>query len=61
MLEGDSSYILRGYSVPVILRKTEIPDKFEFVRECYLHGFMDREALVMRVQGVLIAQELKLV
>jgi hypothetical protein len=33
--------------VPVLLRKCDTPDDscFEFVGECYVHGYMDGEAI----------------
>jgi hypothetical protein len=49
-----------GCSVPVILRKTERPNEFLFVEECYWHGFMDGEALAMRDGDKLTAHEFKL-
>jgi hypothetical protein len=54
-------YVLLGCSVPVVLRKTGKPDEFEFVGECYFHGFMDGEALALRDGGKNTTQEFKLV
>jgi heterokaryon incompatibility protein (HET) len=42
---GDIITILFGGKVPIILRPIE-GGKFLFVRECYVHGFMDGEALI---------------
>lgn len=57
----DGIYVLMGCSVPVILRKTERHGEFEFVGECYLHGFMDGEALAIGSEGEATTQEFKLV
>lgn len=59
--KDDMIYILMGCSVPVILRKTMKPDEFQFVGECYWHGFMDGESLAMRDGDKLTAHEFKLV
>jgi hypothetical protein len=59
--KGDMIYVLMGCNVPVILRKTERPTEFEFVGECYLHGFMDGEALTIRDGDKVTAHEVKLV
>ena len=59
--KGDMVYVLMGCSVPVVLRKTARPDEYEFVGECYLHGFMDGEALAMRDGDRVTAHEFKLV
>jgi hypothetical protein len=53
--------VLYGCSVPVILRKREDQDYYEFVGECYLHGFMDAEAIALQIKGVLKEQEFVLV
>lgn len=49
---GDFICVLFGCSVPVVLRK-RIGEEYFFVGECYLHGFMDAEAIVMQVKGQL--------
>jgi hypothetical protein len=59
--KGDVVCVLMGASVPVILRKTARPDEYEFVGECYLHGFMDGEVLAMRDGDTVTAHEFKLV
>jgi hypothetical protein len=41
----DAVCILAGCSIPVILRRYGDPDKFEFVGECYLQGYMNGEAV----------------
>jgi len=43
--------------VPVILRKFQDENFYEFVGECYLHGFMDAEAIALHIKGVLEEQE----
>jgi hypothetical protein len=55
--EGDILCVLYGCSVPVILRKPQDEDFYEFVGECYLHGFMDAEAIALHIKGVLEEQE----
>ena len=49
--KGDLICVLLGCSIPVVLRKREnerlegfIGDSYEFIGECYLHGFMNGEA-----------------
>ena len=37
--------ILRGYSVPVILRRKSGGSHYEFIGECYLHTMMDGKAI----------------
>jgi hypothetical protein len=59
--EGDIVCVLFGCSVPVILRKLQDQDSYEFVGECYLHSFMDAEAIAMQIKGVLKEQEFILV
>ena len=58
--KGDAGYALIGCSVPVIQCKTEKPDEFEFVGECYMHGFKDDEALSLRDAGKISEQQFKL-
>jgi hypothetical protein len=48
--QGDLICVLFGCSVPVLLRKG-IGEEYRFVGECYLHGFMDAEAIAMQVRG----------
>ena len=59
--EGDILCVLYGCSVPVILRKRQDENFYEFVGECYLHGFMDAEAIALHIKGVLEEQEFVLV
>jgi hypothetical protein len=59
--EGDILCILFGCSVPVILRKLQNEEFYEFIGECYLHGFMEAEAIALQIQGVLKEQEFILV
>jgi hypothetical protein len=56
---GDVTCVILGFSVPVVLRRRGLRDKvgevkqliqsetetYEFIGECYLHGFMNGEAL----------------
>jgi hypothetical protein len=49
---GDLVYIFLGCNVPIILRKTEI-GKYHLIGGCYLHGFMEGEAMEdLRVENV---------
>ncbi len=50
---GDLVCVLVGCSVPVVLRKLPGTDEYEFIGECYFHGFMDGEAIALRDKGVL--------
>ena len=43
---GDAIAFLLGGEVPVILRRDPEDGKYTFVGECYMHGFMDGEALI---------------
>ncbi|KAG8530604.1 uncharacterized protein KY384_004642 [Bacidia gigantensis] len=43
---GDTIAILMGGDVPILLRPDPSDHKYEFVGECYMHGFMDGQALV---------------
>ncbi|KAF2759866.1 hypothetical protein EJ05DRAFT_499059 [Pseudovirgaria hyperparasitica] len=48
--EGDLICILRGCSVPIILRKKDLPDQsdcYEVIGPCYVHGIMQGEAVEM--------------
>jgi hypothetical protein len=47
---GDLICTLFGCSVPVVLRK-RIGEEYLFIGECYLHGFMDSEAIVHQIKG----------
>lgn len=49
--------VLFGCSVPVVLRKALDSDSYMLVGECYLYGFMDAEAIVMQVKGIMKAQD----
>jgi hypothetical protein len=49
---GDLICVLFGCSVPVVLRK-RIGGEYFFIGECYLHGFMDSEAIAFHVKGEL--------
>jgi hypothetical protein len=44
--DGDAICVLYGCSVPVILRRRDDRERtWEFIGECYMHGFMNGEAL----------------
>ena len=49
---GDLVCVLFGCSVPVVLRKRG-EDSYSFVGECYVHGFMDAEAIAFQIKGQL--------
>lgn len=53
---GDLVCVLFGCSVPVVLRKRPDSNSYAFVGECYLHGFMDAEAIALHVEGKLAEQ-----
>jgi hypothetical protein len=38
--KGDMVCVLFGCSIPVVLRPVGVEGRYEFVGECYLHGFM---------------------
>ncbi len=42
--KGDLVYIFLGCNVPMILRKAEV-SKYHLIGGCYLHGFMEGEAM----------------
>jgi hypothetical protein len=54
--EGDILCVLPSCSVPVIVRKLQDEDSYEFVGECCLHSFMDAEAITLQIKGVLREQ-----
>jgi hypothetical protein len=49
---GDLVCVLFGCSVPVVLRKRGDEDSYSFFGECYLHGFMDAEAIAFHMKGL---------
>jgi hypothetical protein len=53
---GDLVCVLFGCSVPVVLRKTTDGNSYTFIGECYLHGFMDAEAIAFQVKGELFEE-----
>jgi hypothetical protein len=48
---GDLVCVLFGCSVPVVIRKKADGKSYSFIGECYLHGFMDAEAIAYQVKG----------
>lgn len=48
--------VLPSCNVPVIVRKLQDEDSYEFVGECCLHSFMDAEAITLQIKGVLKEQ-----
>lgn len=64
---GDLICVLYGCSVPVILRPisddSELPSNkaYRFIGECYLHGFMDAEAIAWQIKGELEEDEFVLI
>jgi hypothetical protein len=52
---GDLICVLFGCSVPVVMRK-RAGEEYIFIGECYLHGFMDAEAIAMQAKGNLQVQ-----
>jgi hypothetical protein len=59
--QSDLVCILFGCSVPVVLRKRKEENCYSFIGECYLHGFMDAEAIEMHVKKVLNEQNFILI
>jgi hypothetical protein len=53
---GDLVCVLFACSVPVVLRKRAKDHSYVFIGECYLHGFMDAEAIAYQVKGQLKEQ-----
>lgn len=43
---GDEVWVLFGGRVPFVLRPNEAGSTFSMIGDCYLHGFMDGEAMV---------------
>jgi hypothetical protein len=43
--KGDQICVLLGCSIPLILRQRKDESSHEVIGECYLHGFMNGEAL----------------
>lgn len=50
---GDIVVVLYGSSVPIVLRPTAGGNTYQFIGECYLHGFMDGEAIAFQIKGAL--------
>jgi hypothetical protein len=50
--KGDQICVLFGCNIPLILRQRKNADLYEVIGECYLHGFMDGEALGKRGNSV---------
>lgn len=42
---GDEVWVLRAGSVPFVLRDNTLSQTYGLVGDCYLHGFMDGEAV----------------
>ena len=45
MRQGDMCCVFVGARVPYIVRPMGIPRRYGFIGECYLHGFMEGEAV----------------
>lgn len=58
--KGDILCVMFGCSVPVVLRKKESSSSYTFVGECYMHGFMDGEAIAMQMKGALVEKKIVL-
>ena len=59
--EGDSVFILYGCSVPVILRQIDDGNSYKFIGECYVHGMMDGEAIMLKDQQDMPTKHFRLV
>ena len=57
---NDLICVLFGCSVPVVLRKRSHEESYVFLGECYLHGFMDAEAIVSQIKGIFEVEDLLL-
>lgn len=56
---GDEIVFLCGAEVPLLLRRSEEdPETYQFVAECYVHGFMDGEAFVEARRAANLGEEL---
>ena len=58
---GDLVCILHGCSVPVLLRRNGDLGNYTFIGECYVHGMMDGEAILLKEQEELPTKEYILV
>jgi hypothetical protein len=58
---GDAVAVLIGCSVPVCLRRAAGSNEWILVGECYIHGYMDGEAIQQRDVGTLVARTYLLV
>jgi hypothetical protein len=48
---GDIVVVMYGSSVPMVLRPTFGANTYHFIGECYLHGFMDGEAIALQIKA----------
>ena len=58
---GDLVCILYGCSVPVILRQIGDGEQYIFMGECYVHGMMDGEAIMLKDQQDMPIKHFRLV
>ena len=58
---GDAVAVLIGCSVPVCLRRAAGSNEWILVGECYVHGYMDGEAIQQRDGGELVSRTYLLV
>jgi hypothetical protein len=42
--KGDIIYVLLDRSIPVVLRRHEGRDSYEFIGECYIHEYVNGES-----------------
>jgi hypothetical protein len=44
--EGDEIALLKGCALPLIVRRTDVPDRFKLVGAAYVHGIMEGQAWI---------------
>lgn len=58
--KGDQVCVLLGCSMPLILRQSKVESQYGVIGECYLHRFMNGEALEELDSGKLKIKEFQL-
>jgi hypothetical protein len=58
--KGDQICVLLGYSIPLVLRKSESGSLYEVIGECYLHEYMNGEILKEVESGRVKIEEFQL-
>lgn len=60
-LEGDIICVLKGCSVPVILRRCDAGNQYRFVGQCWMLGLMEGQAAGLREKGLISPETFELV